>query len=279
APNRMALKIDVSAWWIDDALPRNALDNRDRAFPTEAAKAAGFKGDPAGEPGALRFQTPKLLEAGDEFIPLLTVPVAATPPTLSASAGEPPAPRQATAASVTRFSDGGCLIVSGLTGRGVAGSAGEAGQARYLPRAMAIAFAEGVEQFYWYNFRSREDDPAYSEHHFGLVHSNRTPKPALGAYSNFILARPPGSVQSPGPWHDESRKFFFPQWTRPDGTKVGLLWTTGPAEKKVLKFDAEKIVFRTYTGLKLAPARIAPGTYRVPVSGDPIYFAGGALAE
>ena len=47
----------------------------------------------------------------------------------------------------------------------------------------------------------------------------------------------------------------------------------------MLKFDAEKIVFRTYTGLKLAPARIAPGTYRVPVSGDPIYFEGGALSE
>ena len=263
APNRMALKIDVSAWWIDDALPRNALDNRDRAFPTEAAKAAGFKGDPAGEPGALRFQTPKLLEEGDEFIPLLTVKDANG--------------RDAAAASVTRFADGGGLILSGLSGRGVAGSAGEAGQARFLPRALAIAFAEGVEQFYWYNFRSREDDPAYSEHHFGLVHSNRTPKPALGAYSNFILARPPGSVQSPGPWHDESRKFFFPQWTRPDGTKVGLLWTTGPAEKKVLKFDAEKIVFRTYTGLKLAPARVAPDTYRVPVSGDPVFFEGGRL--
>jgi hypothetical protein len=136
-----------------------------------------------------------------------------------------------------------------------------------------------VEQFYWYNFRSREDDPQYSEHHFGLVHSNRTPKPALGAYSNFILARPPGSVQSPEPWHDEARKFFFPQWTRPDGTKAGILWTTGPAEKKVLKFDADPIVFRTFTGLKLAPARIAPGTYRVPVSGDPIFFEGGALAE
>jgi hypothetical protein len=38
-------------------------------------------------------------------------------------------------------------------------------------------------------------------------------------------------------------------------------------------------VFRSFTGLKLDPARVAPGTYRVPVSGDPVYFEGGALAE
>lgn len=271
---RNALRIGISAWWIDDALPRSM---ETRAFPTEAAKAAGFKGDPAGEPGALRFQTPNLLEEGDEFIPLLTVPLGKPQSSAAEIAGEPPAPRQAAAASVTRFAGGGCMIASGLMVRGKAGSAGEAGQARFLPRALAIAFAEGVEQFYWYNFRSREDDPAYSEHHFGLVHSNRTPKPALGAYSNFILARPPGSVQTPGPWHDEARKFFFPQWTRPDGTKAGLLWTTGPAEKKVLKFDADPIVFRAFTGLKLAPVRIAPGAYRVPVSGDPVFFEGGRL--
>ena len=27
------------------------------------------------------------------------------------------------------------------------------------------------------------------------------------------------------------------------------------------------------------PVRVAPGTYIVPLSGDPIYFEGGALAE
>ena len=155
----------------------------------------------------------------------------------------------------------------------------EENQARFLARAMAIAFAEGVEQYFWYEFRAPEKVPNSSEDHFGLTHQNFTPKPAWGAYRNFILARPAGSVQTPGPWHNEVRRFFFPQWTRPDGTKAGILWTTGQPEKRPLRFDGEKILFRDYKGRLLAPARMADGEYIIPLSGDPIYFEGGALAE
>ena len=260
---REALRIGAAAWWTDSALPRKG-----RAFPTLAAKAAGFKGDPAGEPGNFRFQTPRLLREGDEFIPLLVA---------KDENGD-----EATVASVARLAGGtqGCLVVSGIMNLvGRVGSAGEEGQARYLPRALSICLAEGVEQYFWYEFRSPERDPQYSEHHFGLAHVNFTPKPALGSYSNFILARPPGSVQTPGPWHDEKREFFFPQWTRPDGTPAGILWKTGATERMALRFEAEKIRFRSYTGRTIVPARDASGAYLLPVGEDPIYFEGGALAQ
>ena len=94
-----------------------------------------------------------------------------------------------------------------------------------------------------------------------------------------MLARPVGSVQTAGPWHDEKREFFFPQWTRPDGVKAGILWKTGAAEKRTLRFDGGKISFRDYTGRTLKPVSTVPGEYLVPLSGDPIYFEGGALRK
>ena len=255
---RNQLRVGVAAFWTNPALPHSGA-----AFPTEAAQAAGFKGDPAGIPVA-RFQTPELLREGDEFIPILTMKDADG--------------HEAVGASVTRLNGGanGCVIVCGVLGRGLQ-SAGEDGQARYLQRAMAISFAEGVEHYCWYEFRSPENDPLYSEDHFGITHRDLSPKPAFWAYRAFATARPAGSAQTPGPWHDDARAFFFPQWTRPDGTKAGVLWTSGPAGMRELRFDAADMRFSSHVGHPLAAARTATGAYLVPVSGDPVFFEGGKL--
>ncbi|MBR3085085.1 MAG: hypothetical protein IKH04_01645 [Kiritimatiellae bacterium] len=361
-PLREKLRVDVDAWWLNPALPQEG-----RAFPTEAAKAAGYKGDPAGE-RVWRFQTARLLKEGDEFIPLLEIANAQgrkglapswedagpgkddsnaqgrkglapswedagqekddanaqgrkglapswedagqekdvakeqgrkglAPSWEDAGQGKGLAPSRAdagpnlpqppsgvagsaVAACVMRFNSDmkGAVVLSGDKTRGTAATNDEANQARYLARAMAIAFAEGVERYFWYEFRGLEEDPGYSEHHFGLTHSNMTPKPAFGAYRNFTLARPAGSVQSPGPWHDEARAFFFPQWTRPDGTPAGIVWKTGATERRELRFEPSRpVTFRDHTGRLLAPAPTANGGYIVPIGENPIYFEGAVL--
>lgn len=213
APMRRELRIAEAANWTDQTLPREA----NRAFPTAAAVAAGFKGDPAGE-FATRYQTPALLREGDEFVPLLVA---------KDSEG-----RDVASASVTRLAGGGAVIVSGAKNSG-AGSAGEDGQARFLVRAMAMAFAEGVEQFFWYEFRGREIDPHYSEHHFGLTHRDFSPKPALAAYREFIARRPPGSVQRAVPLRDPETGVYRSEWTRPDGTVGGVRWKPGEIDNPV----------------------------------------------
>ena len=86
-------------------------------------------------------------------------------------------------------------------------------------------------------------------------------------------------MQTPGPWHDEKREFYFPQWTRPDGGRAGILWKTGEPERRKLRFDGDPIRFRDYTGRTVKPVRVEPGTYLVPLSGDPIYFEGGKMVE
>ena len=262
---RAKLRIDALGWWMDPALPREGADVR--AFPTEAAKAAGFQGDPAGE-RVFRYQTPKLLRDGDEFIPLLTFKVDA--------AGDGGAPKEVVAASVTRLAGGGCVVIAG-TFHGVSGSCGEENQARYLVRSFAMALAMGVDAYFWYEFRAEEKDPFYSEHHFGLTHGDFAPKPAYGAYRNFVLARPEGSVQVPGPWHDGKREFFFPQWTRPDGVKAGVVWKTGATERRTLRFDADRIRFRDYAGRDVKTLKTGVGEYTVPVGESPVFFAGGEL--
>ena len=281
-PLRKRLRVDVDAWWLNPALPHEG-----RAFPTAAAKEAGYKGDPAGE-RVYRFQTPRLLQPGDEFIPLLTT-----------GANLPQSPcgvaDQLVAASVVRFNSDfkGAVIISGDKTRGKVATNNEENQARYLARAMAIAFAEGVERYFCYEYRALEEDPTYSEDHFGITHANMSPKPAWGAYRNFVLARPAGSLQYHGIWHDEARTFFYPQWMRPDGTQAGILWKTGATERMALRFSISKhpgreapnfqtsklpsISFRDYTGRTVVLARDADGAYLVPVGESPIYFEGGTL--
>ena len=79
-------------------------------------------------------------------------------------------------------------------------------------------------------------------------------------------------------------EYFFPQWTRPDGTKAGIVWKTGATERRALRFEdasasAPRVRFRSHTGRIVVPARDASGAYLLPVGEDPVYFEGGALAE
>ncbi len=277
---REVLRIDCIGTHRDPSMPAEG-----RAFPTAAAKAAGFKGDPAGE-RAWRYFTPRLLQPGDEFIPLMEQPVesgrdapAAHPQGndggRAAETSLPDAPLAA--ACVVRFGGDfkGNLVLSGLKARGKFGTNDEANQARYLARAMAIAFAEGVERYFWYEFRAPEADPYYSEDHFGMTHADMSPKPAFDAYRTFVLARPAGSMQTHGPWRDSSRGLYFPQWTRPDGTQAGIVWKTGATERMALRFEPSRpVTFHDYTGRTIVPARDANGAYLVPVGESPIYFSG-----
>ena len=83
-------------------------------------------------------------------------------------------------------------------------------------------------------------------------------------------------------------EYFFPQWTRPDGTRAGLIWKTGATERIPLRFAVDTdatsasklptITFRNYTGRIVAPARGADGAYLVPIGESPLFFEGGVLA-
>ena len=259
AADRRAMRLGFTAWWLDPDVPKSTPVDA-----TPQALAAGFKAHPAGY-GGTRFITPEFLQPGDEFIPLI--------------AGKSKSGKEIAAAAVLKFNGDfkGALVVSGLQkGYGPVAHS-ERQQALYLVRSIMVALAEGVDKFYAYEFRATESDPYYSESHFGIVHRNLAPKPAYAAYATLINRRPAGSVQTPGPWRDEARKLFFPQWTCPDGTAAGAIWTTSGKRTLELAFDSDDVTFMDAFGLPLPPRRIAPKRFAVEISDAPVYFAGGKL--
>ena len=249
------------AWWIDE---KGKYPESAQVFATEAGLAAGVKQEPTGFK-AMRFLVPERIGEKSEWIPLV--------------AGKTAAGTDLVAAAVARYhgENGGAAVLCSLMHRGVGGTNSEENQARYTARGLAIAFAEGVEAYFTYNLRSFEDDPYYSEHHFGLMHADFEPKPAYSAYAAFTRERPAGSVNAPGAWHDAGRRFFFPRWTRPNGVKGGMLWKLGEDEKRALRFTGGKPVFRNLYGRKIAVREEAKDVYAVRIGEAPVYYSGAEL--
>lgn len=60
-------------------------------------------------------------------------------------------------------------------------------QAEYLTKALEICLSYAqIKKVFWYCFRDPGDNPLDSEHHYGLIKNNFTPKPAYYAYKEFI---------------------------------------------------------------------------------------------
>ncbi len=259
--DRRAIRLGFTAWWLDPDVPTST-----HVDATPRALAAGFKAHPAGY-GGTRFVTPEFLKEGDEFIPLI--------------AGKSKFGKELAAAAVLKFGSDfkGALVVSGLQkGYGPVAHS-ERQQALYLVRSILISLAVGVERFYAYELRATESDPYYSESHFGIVHRNLSLKPAYSAYATLTDRRPAGSVNLPRAWRDETRKLYFPQWTRPDGTAAGAIWTTGAKQALELDFDGDVVFFMDAFGLPLPPRRTAPNHFVIEVSDAPVYFTGSFIAK
>ena len=261
--DRQRLRIRESAWWMDE----KDLPEEMPVFATAVASAAGLKQEPTGF-RATRFLRGDLLKPGDRMIPLL-------------EGKNPNNGKSAVAACVYAFDSDfkGRIIVSGLMGNGPVGTSTEPRQANVLARSLGIAFAEDIETYFWYEFRAPEGDTFYSESHFGIVHENFAPKPAYGAYMNFIIQRPVGSRQIAADWHDEKHLDYFPQWTRPDGKIAGMMWTLARPASRDLTFDGDNVRFFDVGGRRLIPRRTGARTWRVPLGDSPVYFVGARLVR
>ena len=95
-------------------------------------------------------------------------------------------------------------------------------QARRVPRIHLLAFAHGIDRVFWYNLRSREEDPYEPEDCFGLVHGDMTEKPACQAYRALTSMLPSGSTR---PELTICENVFEAKWTRPDGKRVTAMWS------------------------------------------------------
>ena len=256
------LHIGVDAWFLNDRTAPRELT----VFATEAGKAAGVKLGPAGVK-ARGFFTRAALSGADEFVPLLE----------GATTG-----RTHAAACVIRLDGGrrGCLVLGAVEMLNRLRGITEKEQAEMLARSYGVSMALGVECFCWYEFRSPENDPYYSEDHFGIVHSDFSPKPAYLAYRTFTAARPAGSVQDASAWREGRSGLQYPQWRRPDGVQAGMVWMA-EAERAVgrLEFDRAGAEFSDLFGKPVEPLSREGNVCRLSVGGSPIYFKGARLVR
>ncbi len=252
------------AWW----LAPKTYPEKTQVFATPAGLAAGVKQEPTGFLAA-RYLAPDRAGEGSEWIPLV--------------AGKTTNGVELVGAAVIRYKGerkGSAVLCSLYPPQGgILGATTEENQARFTARGLGIAFAEGVEAYFTYNLRASEKDPFYSEHHFGLMHADFQPKPAYTAYAAFTRERPSGSVQGKGIWHNDARTFYFPQWTRPDGVKAGMVWIPrSTKEVRVLRFKGGSPTFRNMYGRRIAAREVEKGVFRIIVSDSPIYFSGAELS-
>ena len=249
------------AWW---SAPNGRYPEKIQLHATAVGLSAGVKQEPTGFT-ARRFLTPDRIGKDSEWIPLV--------------AGKTTNGVDLVGAVVIRYKGErtGAAVLCSLMSRGATGTNTEENQARFTARGLGLAFGLGVEAYFTYNLRSFENDPFYSEHHFGLMHADFTPKPAYAAYTAFTRARPEGSVQTAGAWHDEKRTFFFPQWTRPDGQKAGMLWMPFEKGVRTLAFTGGTPTFFDMYGRKIAVRGVGKDAFGVKLGDAPVYFRGAEL--
>ena len=252
--DRRRLRIRGLAHWIDRRYPETI-----RVYPTLDAKEIVV---PDGDLFAQRFITADNLKPGDRFIPLLTAQTNGL---------------EMVAAAVCKFGSDmkGSFVIGALSSHKACGTVDEPMQAMMCARALGIAFAEGIERFFWYEFRDLASDPFDCESFFGLVRHDSSGKAALGAYRTFIDMRPAGSLQLKRDWRSAD-DVWFPQWVRPDGKYAGMIWTPGDAKKRMVKFSAQGMEFFNVQGKQVRFSQNM-GMFELAISGSPIYFIGGVI--
>ena len=234
---------------------------------TDAAVAAGYPHRNKGNVFGCVFFDGRLLKGNDSFVPLMC-------------GRDPKTGEELCATGVYVFDSDmrGRVIVSGMVTCGGAPLPippnSEEEQARLLVRAHAFAFAKGVDKFFIYCFRAFENNPLNSEAHYGIVHKDLSPKPAYNTMRTLTRFRPSGSVAVDAKWRSDDGRLIFPQWTRPDGKRGGMIWTTGVPRDVELVFEPGEVGFADMYGRRIEPTQ-AKGAYRVHVSERPVYFRGG----
>lgn len=253
--DRRRFRIAEAAWWLDERYPKSIPVHPTAAAPGVTPPPKGFAGS--------RFFTGRLLKPGDEFIPLLSARTNGI---------------DAVAAAVYKFGSDmkGAVVVSGIINTGSRGANSEEQQAKFCARALGIAFAEGVESLFWYEFRQSDKEAGEPHSFFGIVHDNFAPKPALGAYMTFVDARPAGSAPKRGAWRTADGKTYYPQWARPDGRDAGMIWTIGGSQVREVAFSSPDVEFIDAAGAKVRPPRKG-NVCTLTLSDSPLYFIGGEL--
>lgn len=128
-------------------------------------------------------------------------------------------------------------------------------QAEWLARDILICLAAGMDKVYYYQLRAYEKDSVGGENHFGLLHKDLDPKPALAAYKQLIKMCPSGSKR---PTLKRKGEVYVCSWETSLGMPVTAFWTRKELVPIKIKARKEAICYDLYgKKIKLRKVRMA----------------------
>ena len=114
----------------------------------------------------------------------------------------------------------------------------------YIQKVHVIAFSNGVEKVFWYNYKDRNPERNEAENHFGLRDYWNYPKPAYPAYVNLknqLSGREPGESSQPLPgvlvyeFNGQNDRISVAWSYPPSSRKVPVsIFTPGDTEEEIL---------------------------------------------
>lgn len=139
----------------------------------------------------------------------------------------------------------------------------EENQAKYLPRVFIIGFSYGFDKMFWYDFKSTEIDAKDNESHFGIYHSNLSPKPASLSYQILIKMCPSGSTR---PVFIKDNNLYVAHWELPSKKNVFAVWSSN--DNYEISINENKYKAYLYNG------RLMKTTNTLNVGNSLIYIKG-----
>lgn len=109
-------------------------------------------------------------------------------------------------------------------------------QARYLIRAYLLARSAGVEAMFQYDFHDDGPRRNYTEHNFGMVFRDYTPKPSFAAVA--FMARLVGDAEPLGEVGKDRSKYRMLSFRLKDGRAAYAMWAIEDPVKVRLPADA-----------------------------------------
>ncbi|MFD2080854.1 Carbohydrate family 9 binding domain-like [Actinopolymorpha cephalotaxi] len=146
-------------------------------------------------------------------------------------------------------------------------------QAAYVVRAHVVAFAHGVQRYFWYDVMNDGLDPAYNEHNFGLLHNTAdpagrwTPKPGYVSYAAMTRQLTGAAFERTEDVGGGVSSYVFDGADGP----LRVLWSGAPAVVDVTTDHPVAVTDLTGATRTYYPQA---GRVQLSLSGDPIYVAG-----
>lgn len=245
-----ALRISWYAWWTRDNVPETAPTV---VAPDSADVMSGY--NPVEH--ASRFFDDAKLKPGDKMISLLD----GKNDTFTGST-----------ACIYKFDSDykGAVVINAILGADETGTNRSTvpNQAVYLSQAYLLAFANGIDRFFWYEFHAPERDQRDPEHHFGIVGQKLDPKPGYFAYKTLTKVLPSGSTDIK---LVRKNGCCMVSWKRPDGKNAYALWS--PRSEQQVEFSILGKVDEAFDYLNVEAAKPA-GKTKLTLSYGVLYLIG-----